>query len=95
MSEPADNLRLALAPVRFREAAEFVRLWHRHHRPPPGQVFAIGAEDQGGVLHAVAIVGRPVARHLDDGRTLLVQRDVPKGACTSLSKTTTSLIRGL
>ncbi|MHA7956303.1 XF1762 family protein [Streptomyces sp. L500] len=80
MSKPAESARLTLTPVRFREAAEFVRLWHRHHKPPPGQVFAVGAADQDGVLRAVAIVGRPVARHLDDGRTLEVTRTASDGA---------------
>ncbi|WP_449479049.1 XF1762 family protein [Streptomyces abikoensis] len=66
-------------PVRFRQAAEFVTRWHRHHKPPPGQVFAVGAADERGTLRAVAIVGRPVARHLDDGVTLEVTRTVTDG----------------
>lgn len=71
---------LHLVPVRFREAAAFVRDWHRHHPPPPGQVFAVGAADEDGILRAVAIVGRPVARHLDDGATLEVTRTCSDGA---------------
>ncbi|MFF8617171.1 XF1762 family protein [Streptomyces sp. NPDC015350] len=71
---------LHLVPVRSREAAAFVRQWHRHHRPPPGQIFAVGAADQHGALRAVAIVGRPVARHLDDGMTLEVTRTCSDGA---------------
>jgi len=66
--------RLHLVPVRSRDAKEFVRLWHRHHPPPAGQIFAVGAADEAGILRAVAIVGRPVARHLDDGATVLVHR---------------------
>ncbi|MFJ8091739.1 XF1762 family protein [Streptomyces griseofuscus] len=65
--------RLRLVPVRSREAKDFVRR-HRHHAPPPGQIFAVGAADEQGTLRAVAIVGRPVARHLDDGSTLEVAR---------------------
>lgn len=72
--------RLHLVPVRSREAKEFVRTWHRHHRPPTGQIFAIGAADEEGTLRAVAIVGRPVARHLDDGTTLEVTRTASDGA---------------
>ncbi|MFI0912500.1 XF1762 family protein [Streptomyces abikoensis] len=75
-----DSERLHLAPVRFRQAAEFVRLWHRHHKPPPGQVFAVGAADERGTLRAVAIVGRPVSRHLDNGTTLEVTRTASDGA---------------
>ncbi|WP_372476957.1 XF1762 family protein [Streptomyces olivaceus] len=44
-----------------------MRTWHRHHPPPAGPIFAVGAADETGILRAVAIVGRPVARHLDDG----------------------------
>ncbi|MEU9155114.1 XF1762 family protein [Streptomyces sp. NPDC048417] len=65
---------LHLVPVHSRQAKEFVRTWHRHHPPPAGQVFAVGAADETGTLRAVAIVGRPVARHLDDGVTLEVTR---------------------
>ncbi|MFD6898658.1 XF1762 family protein [Streptomyces diastaticus] len=70
---------LHLVPVRSRQAKEFVRTWHRHHPPPAGQIFAVGAADETGVLRAVAIVGRPVARHLDDGATLEVTRTVSDG----------------
>ena len=67
---------LHLIPVRQRTAAAFVREWHRHHQPPPDQVFAIGAADNHGVLRAVAIASRPVARHLDDGLTLSADPDI-------------------
>lgn len=60
-------MRLRLVPVTFRQAREFVRDWHRHHRPPIGHKFSIGAADEAGDLVGVAIVGRPVARQLDDG----------------------------
>ncbi|WP_370592572.1 XF1762 family protein [Streptomyces ardesiacus] len=66
-------------PVRSREAKDFVRAWHRHHPPPAGQIFAVGAADETGILPAVAIVGRPVARHLDDGATLEVTRTASDG----------------
>ncbi|WP_405776227.1 XF1762 family protein [Streptomyces sp. NBC_01538] len=71
---------LHLVPVRLREAAAFAQDRHRHHAPPPGQIFAIGAADEDGVLRAVAVVGRPVARHLDDGATLEVTRTCSDGA---------------
>lgn len=71
---------LHLAPVRFRDAAAFVAMWHRHHQAPVGMVFAVGAADAGGVLHGVAIVGRPVARLFDNGQTLEVTRTATDGA---------------
>jgi len=77
---------LHLTPVRFRDAAAFVAMWHRHHQPPIGMVFAVGAADHNGVLRGVAIVGRPVARLLDNGQTLEVTRTATDGTpnCNSL-----------
>ncbi len=71
---------LHLAPVRSRDAAAFVQDWHRHHPPPAGQIFAVGAADEDGILRAVVIVGRPLARHLDNGATLEVTRTCSDGA---------------
>lgn len=64
---------LDLVPVSFADACAFVAAWHRHHAPPVGHKFSLGvARDE--VLVGVAIVGRPVARPFDDGRTLEVTR---------------------
>ncbi|WP_254076221.1 XF1762 family protein [Streptomyces sp. P3] len=73
-------VRLHLVPVRSREAKDFVGAWHRHHPPPAGQIFTVGAADEPGTLRAVAIVGRPVARHLDDGTILEVTRTASDAA---------------
>lgn len=69
---------LQIVPVRFRDACAFVAAWHRHHRPPVGHVFSIGVAADG-VLIGVAIVGRPVAQHLDDRQTLEVTRTATDG----------------
>ncbi|MFJ4342623.1 XF1762 family protein [Streptomyces sp. NPDC088915] len=74
-----EDPRLHLVPVRQKDAKDFVASWHRHHRPPPGAVFAVGAADQHGVLRAVALVGRPVARAYDNGQTLEVTRTATDG----------------
>jgi hypothetical protein len=71
--------RLHLVPVRSREARRFVAMWHRHHLPPVGQIFAVGVATDDGVLCGVAIVGRPVARLLDNGQTLEVTRTATDG----------------
>lgn len=64
---------LDLVPVSFGDACAFVAAHHRHHQPPVGHKFSVGvACDQ--VLVGVAIVGRPIARGYDDGRTLEVTR---------------------
>ena len=47
--------------------------FHRHNKPTQGGKFAIGASD-GEELIGVVIVGRPVARRLDDGFTAEVTR---------------------
>jgi hypothetical protein len=76
---------LHLVPIRFRDAAAFVAMWHRHHPAPVGMVFAVGAADDEGVLRGVAIVGRPVARHLDNGQTLEVTRTATDGTANANS----------
>lgn len=69
---------LQLVPVDFDTACRFVAMWHRHHQPPIGHKFSIGvANDE--TLVGVAMVGRPVARHFDDGRTLEVNRSATDG----------------
>jgi hypothetical protein len=45
----------------------------------PGAKFCVGAADDDDVLRAVAIVGRPIARHFDDGLTLEVNRVATDG----------------
>lgn len=79
-------MKLAAAPIDFADAAEFVRLHHRHHTPPVGHKFSIAAMD-GEQLVGVVIVGRPVARRRDDGMTLEVTRLCTAGhrnACSFL-----------
>jgi hypothetical protein len=70
---------LSLVPVTFRQACEFVAAHHRHHGPPQGMKFAIGVAIADGPLAGVAIAGRPVARHLDDGVTIEVTRTCTSG----------------
>jgi hypothetical protein len=62
---------LRVVPVTGDQAAEFIRLWHRHHQPTAGYKFVIGAA-AGQTLVGVAVVGRPVARALNDGLTVEV-----------------------
>lgn len=78
---------LRLCPVSLAQANEHVAAWHRHNRPVPGAKFSIGVCDEEGVLRAVAIAGRPVARSFDDGDTIEVNRvasDGTKNACSML-----------
>lgn len=78
---------LRLVPVSLGQANEHVAAWHRHNRPVPGAKFCVGAADDDGVLRAVAIAGRPVARAYDDGDTIEVVRvasDGTRNACSML-----------
>lgn len=77
---------LTLVPATWREARAFVEAWHRHLPPPPGHKFSLGVVDDTDVLVGVAIVGRPVARALDDHRTLEVTRLATDGTGNACSK---------
>jgi hypothetical protein len=73
-------------PVSLADANDFVDRLHRHHKKAQGHKFSLGAEREG-VLVGVAIVGRPVSRIRDDGRTLEVTRlctDGTRNACSFL-----------
>lgn len=69
---------LDVVPVSFADACEFITAWHRHHAAPIGHKFSIGAA-AGTMLVGVAVVGRPVARSYDDGRTLELTRCATDG----------------
>jgi hypothetical protein len=79
---------LRIAPVDFAEANAFIEAHHRHHRPMPGAKFYVGCSD-GDKIVGVAMVGRPVARMLDDGWTLEVNR-----TCTDGTKNANSMLYG-
>lgn len=81
-------MKLSVAPIDFEAAAGFVRVHHRHHTPPAGHKFSLAAM-VGNELVGVVIVGRPVARRRDDGRTLEVTR-----LCTTGHKNACSFLYG-
>jgi hypothetical protein len=70
---------LTIIPVTWRRAKAFCAAVHRHHGEPRGHKFALGVVDGDGQLRGVAICGRPVARHLDDGLTVEVNRTATDG----------------
>ena len=63
----------------LRSACAYVARVHRHHGPPQGHKFSIGVFTEDVVLVGVAIAGRPVARHFDDGLTIEVTRVATDG----------------
>jgi hypothetical protein len=76
---------LEIVPTTQAEAKAFVARHHRHHKPPLGSVFQL-AVAKGEDVCGVAIVGRPVARGLQDGWTLEVTRLCTDGTKNASSK---------
>lgn len=76
---------LRAVPLTLREANDFVRQHHRHHGAVIGHKLAIGAEWQGRLI-AVAVLGRPVSRHRDDGHTLEALRICTDGVKRPLGR---------
>ena len=77
---------MEIIPVTFKQACEFINQYHRHHKATVGCKFCIGVAESG-VMHGVAVCGRPVSRYLDDGRTLEINRlctDGTRNACSML-----------
>jgi hypothetical protein len=78
---------LHIVPVDLKTANEFVRKLHRHSRPVVGHRFSVGVACQDDVLRGVAIIGRPVARCLEDGKAAEITRlctDGTRNACSML-----------
>jgi hypothetical protein len=77
---------LELIPITISDANIYIKEHHRHHQQTQGGKFAIGCTYNNKIV-GVIIVGRPVARHLDNGWTAEVTRlcvDGTKNACSKL-----------
>lgn len=82
--------KLCIRPISFRKAAEYVGKYHRHNKPPVGCKFCISVVDtEEEKIVGVAMVGRPIARHFDDGLTLEINR-----TCTDGTKNANSMLYG-
>ncbi len=88
MNPAAGTMALVVVPLSLAEANVFVERVHRHHGRVVGHKFSLGVARDGEVI-GVATVGRPVARHFDDGWTLEVNR-----TCTDGSKNVNSMLYG-
>lgn len=78
-----------IMPITLKEANSFVKENHRHHDSVTGCKFAIGLYKtvrNKNKLIGVAICGRPVSRHLDNGLTLEINRlcVTESGNCCSM-----------
>jgi hypothetical protein len=73
-------MQLTIIPLTHRQACDFISKWHRHHKPPVGEKFALGALDcETSQLVGVIVVGRPVSRAYDNGLTAEVTRSCSDG----------------
>lgn len=84
----ADPSHLFVSPITLRESNAYVAAKHRHHGPVRGCIACLAVSD-GSEVRGVAIVGRPVARMLDDGWTAEVLR-----CCTDGSRNACSMLYG-
>lgn len=78
---------MTIIPLSLKTANAFIVAHHRHHKVVQGHKFSLGLLDGSNALVAVCVVGRPVARRLDDGFTAEVTRlcsDGSKNACSKL-----------
>lgn len=85
MSRPV--VALAVRPITWRDTNAYIVEHHRHHGRVAGCCFCLAAVDDTGALRGVAVVGRPVARMLQDGLTCEVTRlctDGARNACSLL-----------
>ena len=71
---------MKIKPYTLRAANEYVRKHHRHSKVVVGCKFCIAAVDEDDQVIGVAIVGRPVARKLDDGYVGEIVRTCTEGA---------------
>jgi tRNA A37 N6-isopentenylltransferase MiaA len=88
---------LCITPVTLAEANAFVDEYHRHHKPTVGHICSLAVSD-GDKVVGVAIVGRPVARRLDNGFVAEVNRlctDGTRNACSMLYRAAWRAVRAL
>jgi hypothetical protein len=89
---------LRIVPTTLREAAAYIEQHHRHHRPPRGCVVVLAVADEADTVRGVCVVGRPVARRLQDGFTAEVTRvatDGARNACSMLLGAAWRAVRAL
>lgn len=67
-----------------REAKEYIKKNHRHHKPPQGDIFRVAAYEDERIV-GVVMVGRPVSRMLQDGETCEVIRLCTDGTTNTCS----------
>lgn len=77
---------MEIKPITFKDACAFIAQYHRHHKPTVGHKFSLGLYNDSNLV-GVAVCGRPVSRHYDDGLTCEINRlctDGTYNACSML-----------
>ena len=69
---------LELQPITLKEARAFINKYHSHNIASIGHKFSVAVND-GEKVVGVVMVGRPVARHFDNGWTAEVTRCATDG----------------
>ena len=85
--------KMRVVPCTITRARAFVGAHHRHLAPPLSGLFAVGIA-RGEEIVGVAIVGRPVARKLQDGDTAEVTRVCTEGERNGCSMLLAACRRG-
>lgn len=76
-------------PITLKDANAFVLQHHRHSASVVGCKFCLSVVDDDGNVVGVAIAGRPLSRHIDDGETIEVLR-----VCTLGGRNVASMLYG-
>lgn len=72
-----ENKKWFIGSIEFSAACDFVDKIHRHNKRPVGHIFSLALWIDKDLV-GVAICGRPVGRHLDNGDTIEVYRNCIK-----------------
>ena len=76
---------MKVVPLTLVQANELISRLHRHHKMVVGHRFSIGVENDEGELVGACVVGRPVARLVDQYRIAEVTRLVTDGTKNTCS----------
>ncbi len=93
---------VSIKPLTIKEANEFIKEHHRHHRPTARNngKWALAAVDDNSVIVGVVIASSPVSATYMDGLTieltrLCVKEGAPKGVCSFLLSKSCSIWRSM
>lgn len=70
---PPASSALEIVPISLEKANAFVEQYHRHNKKVISHKFSIGLENNGELI-GVGIASHPIARLLEDGKTLELRR---------------------